>query len=160
MAATPMDVEAPVSVTRTAPSAAPGDVVAAMMAGLPPRVVEMLNHLQALDGAIRRLLTSTDWMRAWFERVQAHPRWGLVVAGASMMLPMIVQRTSSGTYFRKLQEAYDRRVSENCARVYRMLDGDWREKVRYILWTNGQRQARAVRAAVSAGLLPRDAVPA
>ena len=130
------------------------------MAGLPPIVVETLTQLQALDGAARSLLTSTDGMRAWFERVQAHPRWGLVVAGISMMLPMIVPRISSSIYFRKLQEAHDRRWLENRARVDRMFDGDWREKVRYILWTNGQRQARAVRAAVSAGMLPRDAVPA
>lgn len=41
-----------------------------------------------------------------------------------------------------------------------MFDGDWREKVRYILWTNGQRRDRAIRAAVSAGLSPRDALPA
>lgn len=162
MAATPSDVEVPTTPTptRAAPPAAPADTMATLMAGLPPIVVETLTQLQALDGAARSLLTSTDGMRAWFERVQAHPRWGLVVAGISMMLPMIVPRISSGIYFRKLQEAHDRRWTENRARVDRMFDGDWREKVRYILWTNGQRQARAVRAAVSAGVLPRDGVPA
>ena len=30
-----------------------------------------------------------------------------------------------------------------------MFDGDWREKIRYMLWTNGQRQARQALAATS-----------
>jgi hypothetical protein len=162
MAATPSDAEVPTAPTPALaePPAAPADMMAALMAGLPPVIVETLTQLQALDGAVRSLLTATDGMRAWFERIQAHPRWSLLVAGVSMMLPMIVPRISSGIYFRKLQEAHDRRWSENRARVDRMFDGDWREKVRYILWTNGQRRDRAIRAAVSAGLSPRDALPA
>ena len=35
-----------------------------------------------------------------------------------------------------------RKQREYVQRIDRMLEGDWREKVRYILWTNGQRQAR------------------
>jgi len=154
MAATPSSAEVPITPTSTEPSTAPPDLLASLMAGLPTIVVETLTQLQALDGAIRGLLTSTDRMRAWFERVQVHPRWGHVVAAISMALPMIVQQITGSLYSRKLKAAHKHRMIESYIRIDRMIEGDWREKVCYLLWTDGQRRARELRAAVSAGALP------
>ena len=127
--------------------------------GLPPGIVALLTQLQALDGALRDLFTVTDKTRAWFERVQADPRWGPLVVAASMAVSMLAPWLSSKMYRRTLQAAHRREWDENHARVQQMFDGDWREKIRYMLWTNGQRQDRQALAArsqapMSAGLAP------
>jgi hypothetical protein len=106
----------------------------------------LIEQLQALDGAVRALFTATDRTREWFERIQADPRWGTLVAAASMGLAMLAHRFSSYLYKRGLVEQMRRAWDENHVRVQRMFDGDWREKVRYLLWTNGQRRERALRA--------------
>lgn len=117
--------------------------------GLPPNLVALFTQLDQLDAALRALFTVTDRTRAWFERIQAHPFWGSVVRGLSMGLATLTQRISSRMFHRERLAAHQRHVSENWERVRRMHAGDWKEKVRYILWTNGRRQERAALAAES-----------
>lgn len=125
------------------PPSQPGGLLAA----LPPGVAALLTELQALDGALRSLFTVTDKTRAWFEKVQADPRWGPLVVGASMVVSMLAPWLSSKMYRRNLALAHRHEWVENRERVNRMFDGDWREKIRYLLWTNGQRQERQALAA-------------
>lgn len=143
-------VDAVYNVSEAPPPSQPGG----LPEGLPPGVIALLTQLQALDGAIRDLFTVTDKTRAWFERVQADPRWGPVVVAASMAVSMLAPWLSSKMYRRNLLAARRREWDENHARVQQMFDGDWREKIRYMLWTNGQRQARQALAAKAQGPAP------
>lgn len=115
--------------------------------GFPPGLVALITQLQQLDAAIKNLFTVTDGTRAWFVKVQSDPRWGPVVGGLSMALSMLAQRISSRLYHRDVSMAHHRKVVDNCERIDRMLKGDWKEKIRYMLWTNGQRKDRAALAA-------------
>lgn len=125
-----------------APSGPPG-----LPPGLPPQLVEMFTQLGQLDDAIRSLFTVTDGLNAWFERIQRHRHWGPVVAGLSMGLSVLAQRVSSRMYHRNLFLAHQRKIDDHAKRVERMRKGDWTEKMRYMLWTNGQRQEREARVA-------------
>jgi hypothetical protein len=150
-----LPVDAVYNVSEAPPPSPPGG----LPEGLPPGIVALLTQLQALDGALRDLFTVTDKTRAWFERIQADPRWGPLVVAASMAVSMLAPWLSSKMYRRSLLAANRREWDENYARVQQMFDGDWREKIRYMLWTNGQRQARQALAArsqvpTSAGLAP------
>jgi len=145
-----LPVDAVYNVSEAPPPSQPGG----LPEGLPPGIIALLTQLQALDGALRDLFTVTDKTRAWFERVQADPRWGPLVVAASMAVSMLAPWLSSKMYRRNLQAARRREWDENHARVQQMFDGDWREKIRYMLWTNGQRQARQALAAKSQGPAP------
>jgi hypothetical protein len=48
-------------------------------------------------------------------------------------------------YHRNLFLAHQRKIDDHAKRVERMQKGDWKEKIRYMLWTNGQRQEREAR---------------
>lgn len=149
----------PVDAVYNVPETPPPSQPRGLPEGLPPGLVALITQLQALDGALRDLFTVTDRTRAWFERVQADPRWGPLVVAASMAVSMLAPWLSSKMYRRSLLAARRREWDENYARVQQMFDGDWREKIRYMLWTNGQRRARLARAAgpqvpASAGLAP------
>jgi hypothetical protein len=124
------------------PSAPPG-----LPPGLPPQLVEMFTQLGQLDDAIRSMFTVTEGLNAWFERIQRHRHWGPVVVGLSMGLSVLAQRVSSRMYHRNLFLAHQREIDDHAKRVDRMRRGDWKEKMRYMLWTNGQRQEREARAA-------------
>ncbi len=52
-------------------------------------------------------------------------------------------RSQSATYHRNLFLAHQREIDDHAKRVERMRKGDWKEKMRYMLWTNGQRHERA-----------------
>jgi hypothetical protein len=145
-----LPVDAVYNVSEAPPPSQPGG----LPEGLPPGIVALLTQLQALDGALRDLFTATDKTRAWFEKVQADPRWGPLVVAASMAVSMLAPWLSSKMYRRNLLAARRREWDENHERVQQMFDGDWREKIRYMLWTNGQRQARQALAAKSQAPAP------
>ena len=52
---------------------------------------------------------------------------------------------SAEMFKRNLFMAHQRKIDEHAKRVERMQKGDWKEKMRYMLWTNGQRQEREAR---------------
>ncbi len=110
--------------------------------GLPPNLVALITQISRLDAALRDLFTVTEASRTWFENLQRHSVWGILMRSLSMGVAALSQRISSRMFHQKRLEAHQRRAAENWQRVRRMLDGDWKEKVRYILWTNGQRQER------------------
>ena len=68
------------------------------------------------------------------------------MVGLSMGLSVLAQRVSSRMYHRNLFLAHQREIDDHAKRVDRMRKGDWKEKMRYMLWTNGQRQEREARA--------------
>lgn len=139
--------------TRPAIPTVPADVFSAMstdwgsgehplLRALPPALRALLAQLGQLHAAIRNLFSVTDASRRWFARVSADRRWGPAIHGLMSGLLILAERISRRMYHRDRFLAWQRRWIDNRKRVDRMFEGDWREKVRYILWTNGQRQAR------------------
>jgi hypothetical protein len=59
-----------------------------------------------------------------------------------MGLSVMAQRVSSRMYHRNLFLAHQRKIEDHAKRVERMQKGDWKKTIRYMLWTNGQRQER------------------
>lgn len=108
----------------------------------PSGQLAVLAQLGRLRAAILDLINATESSRAWFEKLQKDPRGALMIRSGLGAMMMAVAKVLQGRYRRAQALAHHRKQLEYLERVDRMLEGDWREKVRYILWTNGQRQAR------------------
>ncbi len=141
------DIYSNIAEPQEQPSSVPLGSPPGLPPGLPPQLVEMFTQLGQLDDAMRSLFTVSEGLNAWFERIQRHRHWGPLVVGLSMALSVMAQRVSSHMYHRNLFLAHQREIDDHAKRVDRMRKGDWKEKIRYMLWTNGQRQEREARAA-------------
>jgi hypothetical protein len=102
----------------------------------------VLMQLSRLHAAILNLINATESSRAWFKKLQEDPSSAIAIRTGFGGLMMAVVKVLQLRYRDAQELAYRRRQLEFVQRLDRMLEGDWREKVRYILWTNGQRQAR------------------
>lgn len=110
--------------------------------GLPPGILAVLQQLGRFHTALRDLFMATETSRRWFERTLAHKRWGLVVESLFSLVVALAENLARGLFRRERALAWLRKWDANEAQVDRMLEGGWKEKVRYLLWTNERRQER------------------
>lgn len=108
----------------------------------PTGQLAVLMQLGRLRAAIIDLINATEASRAWFKKLQTDPNWAMSISAGFGGLMMAVFKVLQLRYRDVRELAYRQKQREYVQRIDRMLEGDWREKVRYILWTNGQRQAR------------------
>jgi hypothetical protein len=102
----------------------------------------VLVQFERLQRAILELFDVTEGSRAWFRKLQDNPKFVAAFRGGLMGLMFGLVRLLQRRYDRAVGLAHRDKHHEQVRRIDRMAEGDWREKVRYILWTNGLRQAR------------------
>lgn len=116
--------------------------------GLSPGLVAMMTQLGRLHAALRELFTATKTSRAWYQKISTDKQWGPTLHGLMAGLMIVAVRIARRMFHRDRFFAWQRKMIDFDKRLERMIEGDWREKVRYLLWANGQQQAR--QAAVAA----------